>query len=109
MNVRDQFESAADAADKPGRERFDNVPNFQTSDGTMRHPSDGQALDIRFVGGLSRVTLKPGDKMVLQYDRVLWREELERISAQLLEHFPGHKCIVIDGGGKLGVLSPEAA
>lgn len=90
------------------RERFDNVPNFQTSDGTMHHSSDDPALDIRFVGELSSVTLKPGDMLVLRIDSHIDNVQLARIEALMTEKFGGHRCVVISNGATLEVLSPEA-
>lgn len=71
--------------------------------------------EIRWVGDLTRLELKPGDKFVLQIDRPISHEVAQRIQAAWKEFVDGRedigKLLIIEPGMKLGAIAtkPESA
>jgi hypothetical protein len=61
-------------------------------------------VEVRFVGELQKLSLSPDDVLVLAFDVKLSRDQREAIRADMERSFPGRRCIVTDGGGKMGVL-----
>lgn len=63
---------------------------------------------IRYLGDLQRLDLKPGDKLVLTLSSRVSRETLDRISLEL-QAFAGQdvKVLVLDEGMKLGAIGQE--
>ena len=59
--------------------------------------------DIRFVGNLARVEVRPGDVFVVQTDNFLSSEVAERIRTALSSDL-GAPVIILQGGLKLGVV-----
>lgn len=67
--------------------------------------SDIMNMDIRYLGDMHKISLEPGDTLVLQCEHVL-SEEDHRVMRDYMEAvMPGHKCIVIGKGMKLGIVS----
>ena len=64
--------------------------------------------EINFLGDLQRLSLKPGDKFVLQTKQRLSGEVIERIHT-MWERFAGPevKLLVLDGDFRLGTISTE--
>jgi hypothetical protein len=53
------------------------------------------------------VTLRPGDVVLFRCPQVLSRTDHLRATAVLNEVFPGHECMVLEGGQDVAVLRPE--
>lgn len=53
-----------------------------------------------------RLTLAPGDTLVLRVEDFLDRDEIDALKAQMDESFPGHQTLVLCGGCDLAVVSP---
>jgi hypothetical protein len=51
--------------------------------------------------------LEPGDVLVLTCPDPLTFERAETLRARVKQEFPGHKVIVIDSGGSLGVVRSD--
>lgn len=64
--------------------------------------------EIRYLGDLQRLSLKPGDRLVLTVKGQLSRAATERLSACLKERIPGHEVIVLEEGMTLGAVGAEA-
>lgn len=64
---------------------------------------------IRFLGDLQRVSVEPGDTLVLKVPQPLPDDVCARLSERIESLFPGHKCIVLCDGLELGVISKMAA
>jgi hypothetical protein len=62
--------------------------------------------EVRFVGDLSRVEVRPNDVFVLHCDQTLTIEMQIRIRAQLSEALGGANVLVLGDGMKLGVVGP---
>lgn len=59
------------------------------------------------LGLLSRVrvlSLKPGDVLVLRYDRELSEDEAHQAAEILRREFPGHRGLVLDDGAEIVVV-----
>lgn len=65
--------------------------------------------EIRFLGDLQRLELKPGDMFVLSVDEHISHEMADRLKQTFAEATGGAKVIVLGRGMKLGVVSAEAA
>lgn len=65
-------------------------------------------IDIKFTGELTSVSIQPGDTLVLMFPQLLSVDQCKFIKDTMGARFPGHDMIVLDGGGRLGVLSPAA-
>lgn len=65
-------------------------------------------VELNYLGDLQRLSLKPGDKFVIQTDQHLSAEMVEHIRT-LWEMFAGPdvKLLVLDGGLRLGAISTE--
>jgi pyruvate kinase len=67
------------------------------------------ADEIRFVGDLARLELKPGDRFVLTTSYVLHsaaREHIQRAWEDFTDSQPGDiKLLILDSGMKLGVVN----
>lgn len=72
---------------------------------------DNAAEDIRTLGHLQRMDLKPGDRFILTMDRPISMEMCERIQ-KLWRDFIGddseHRLMVLDAGIELSVINVEA-
>lgn len=64
--------------------------------------------EIRFVGDMQKVTLKPGDVLVVTCSHPLTDNNAEYLRKYIAESFPGHKCLVLGDGLKLGVVEKVA-
>jgi hypothetical protein len=56
------------------------------------------------VSEVSRLSLKPGDKLVVKTPKVLTADICETIKAFLKPHFPDNEVLVFDGGVDLSVV-----
>jgi hypothetical protein len=65
--------------------------------------------EIRYLGDVQRLTLAPGDIVVLNVDMVISAETADRLKARAEKQLPGHQVLILSGGVKLGVLAPERA
>lgn len=66
--------------------------------------------DPRIPGDVQRLHLAPGDTLVVRFGEALSMEQTERIRAHIREQLrdPGAKVLVLDGGAKMSVVSPQA-
>ena len=64
--------------------------------------------EIRFIGDLQRLELKPGDTLVLKANQVLSQEVIHRLKEQMTDRFPDVPFIILDAGLELGVLGKSA-
>lgn len=74
-------------------------------------PEDIRPEEIRFLGDLQRLAVKPGDRFVLTVPDVISGETAARIQASW-KGFVGSdadapKLLILSGGMKLGVIGPE--
>ena len=60
--------------------------------------------EIRFVGEMHRLDLRPGDKLVLTTEVHLTGQQCENLQKHLESKFEGHEVIVLSGGLKLGAI-----
>lgn len=68
------------------------------------------APEIKFIGELQRVDVKPGDRFVMMTERPIRREEFEMLQG-MWRGFIGsdeNKLLVLDHGCRLGVVGAEA-
>jgi hypothetical protein len=63
--------------------------------------------EIRFVGDMERVTVRPGDVFVVHVTDDISLEAAERLQAAVSRDLDGAKVLVFVGGMKLGVMGPE--
>mgnify|MGYP000913962249 CR=1 FL=1 len=64
--------------------------------------------EIRYLGDVQRLELRPGDIIVLRLSEGLYltdsaRENLKQVAESQL---PGHKIIILEDGFQIGILSP---
>jgi hypothetical protein len=82
------------------------------SGATSKTPSGGSSgqkpREIRYLGDLQRLELRPGDILVLSVDAHISQEMAARLQADFRE-VTDAKVIVVGKGMKLGVISAEAA
>ena len=67
--------------------------------------------EIRFLGDLHRLELRPGDRFVLTMPRVVCQAQAEMINAQW-EQYAGPDApplLILDGGARLGVVNTTKA
>lgn len=62
-------------------------------------------LEVRYLGDMQKVSLNPGDIVILQCERELSEEDSWRIKEYLSDVFKDNKCVVISGGFKFGVAA----
>lgn len=67
------------------------------------------ADEIRYLGDVQRLTLAPGDIIVLNLDMPISADTAARLKAHAEQQLPGHQVLVLSEGIKLGVLAPETA
>lgn len=60
--------------------------------------------EIRFIGDMQRLELKPGDSLVVKAMGIISRDTAERIESMLSKKFPGVPIVVLDAGLEIGVL-----
>lgn len=65
--------------------------------------------EVRFLGDVQRLTLQPGDVLVLKCANVLTVETTARLREHV-QKIVGQECkvMVLSGGLEIGVLSPQA-
>lgn len=54
---------------------------------------------------ISKMTLSPGDVIVLRYAKQLPSAVVDRLRKNISDALDGHKCIVLENGLDIGVLS----
>jgi hypothetical protein len=69
---------------------------------------DLSSKEINFIGDLQRLTIKPGDIFILQFEKILMQEQRIRAREILEKELHGHKVIVLDAGAKLVVIGFDA-
>lgn len=74
--------------------------------------TDDPSEKVEFLGSLSRLNLKPGDKFVLMCQRRISVEQVAHIQ-RIWREFLGDQAdqarlLVLDDGAKLGAISTEA-
>ncbi len=57
-------------------------------------------------GHLAKLTLEPGDILVVTSPDVIDEDGRQRLVACVNRHLPGHKVIIMDGGLTLGAVKP---
>lgn len=62
--------------------------------------------EIRFIGDLQRLELKPGDILVLKVDFKLSDSARNALYREIRAAFPDHRILILDTGIDMGVLSP---
>ncbi len=75
---------------------------------TGHHEAPARSVEIRYLGDLQRLEMKPGEVLVLKCQDRLPLAAVERIKAHFTNELPGVKVLVLDGGMDIGVLSPIA-
>jgi hypothetical protein len=65
--------------------------------------------EIRIIGDLQRLILKPGDVFLLTVPGDISKQDEEDIRRALERELPGHKVIVISGGIKFDVIDNTTA
>ena len=63
--------------------------------------------EVRYLGDVQRLALKPGDTIVLQSDQEISDETAVRLRNYVEQFLPGHKVLVLGDGLKIGVLVAE--
>ncbi len=64
--------------------------------------------EIRYLGDLQRLSLKPGDKLVLTVKGHISMEMAERLRESVKKHIGDFPVIVLEDGMTLGAVSAEA-
>lgn len=59
---------------------------------------------VNYLGDVQRLELKPGDIVVIKIPHAASMSQIERLHEFAMNTFPGHKCIVLDGGVSIGVM-----
>lgn len=67
--------------------------------------ADETVPDIRFLGDLARLELKPGDILVLTVESHIPEESKAQIRRWFKDEVPDHKLVILDGGAKLEVVA----
>jgi len=62
--------------------------------------------EIRYLGDVQRLALAPGDIIVISIDQAISAQSVENLRRQGEQAVPGHKCLVLGDGLKVGVLAP---
>lgn len=72
----------------------------------MRTLGDPELPAIQYLGDVQKLSLGPNDWLVLRYDEVLSREQMEQLRAALEAVLPAGKgrVLVLDRAAKVGVL-----
>lgn len=70
-------------------------------------PCVGAGGEIRFIGDMQRLELKPGDIIVIKAAGHLDSETIDRIKEYAVQAFPLHQVVVFGPGFDIGVLSRE--
>lgn len=65
-------------------------------------------MEITFRGDLERLSLKPGDVLVLSSPDQLSQVNRAHLQAIMVAKFPGHDCLVLSDGLRLGVTEGES-
>lgn len=68
-------------------------------------PSDTER--IRYLGDVQRLCLKPGDVIVLQVPGVVSQEMARHLKELMEKTMPGHRCLILESGMKIGVMGKE--
>jgi hypothetical protein len=67
-----------------------------------------EPFDVRWLGELQALKLKPGEKFVLQFQTILNPEQRERVLEQWNRFMPGVELLVVEGGARLSAAQvPE--
>lgn len=74
----------------------------------MTGPETGQP-EIRYLGDVQRLALKPGDVVVLKTPRLINREQARCLQERAELELPGHKILVLFDGIEIGILGSEEA
>lgn len=72
----------------------------------MPHPDQEP---IRYLGDVRRMSLKPGDIVVISIDRPLMLDNAQRIRQMVEEIVPGHRCLVLGDSVRVDVVGEGAA
>lgn len=72
----------------------------------MAEPPEVMKIEV-VEGELSVLSLKPGDRLVLHTDAHLSDSMRGHLQQTMGRIAPGHECVVIEGGARLGVLRSE--
>lgn len=66
-----------------------------------------EGLAIRWIDAeVQTLQLVPGATLVLMHPHVLSVTAMERLRAHMQELFPGHRCIILEEGMRVGVVIP---
>jgi hypothetical protein len=63
--------------------------------------------DIRYLGEVQRLALAAEDIIVIRSVEALSETRVIGIKAFIENQFTGHRCIVLDRGMEIGILSPQ--
>jgi hypothetical protein len=63
--------------------------------------------EIKYLGDVQRLELKPDDIIVLKSSVKLKQSAAVGMKVYIENQFPGHRCIVLDEGMDIGILSPQ--
>lgn len=64
--------------------------------------------EIRFLGDVQTLRLRPSDVVVLTAMGHVTIEQAERIRAEMKRFLPNNECVVLSDGLKLGVLEHDS-
>ena len=64
---------------------------------------------IKYLGDVQRLEVRPGDVVVLSVAAPLSMATSKRLVTYVEGILPGTRCIILDGGLKIGVLSAQEA
>ncbi len=62
---------------------------------------------VLYLGELEKIEWKPGDIGVLTYPGRLSQEAVARIKASFEAALPGHRCLVLEEGMRMSVLTEK--
>lgn len=61
-------------------------------------------VEFRYLGEVQRLTLNPGDVVVISTDERITQELAEAIRKKASLKFPGHEVLVLSAGLRIGVV-----
>lgn len=66
----------------------------------------GGGLDEITLDALTRVRVEPGDVLVLRFDSMLSSLAVDRVRTEVERALPGVRCMVLERGQPVAVLTP---
>lgn len=90
---------------------FDEDPAHCAACYAELYPRDQMPIvdeEIRYLGDVQRLELRPDDIIVLRLPdgRRISEADHVRMQAVAESYFPGHKIVILEGGMQIGIVSP---